>query len=263
MGKAGNSSSSARGKGCSNSSMTATEKTCSSIASRIVGSSSSGRGADCVHTVLMCSMLDLALQSKCCLRNWEISRSNAEAEPSPASSAGAAVEDHDGAEAGRRDASAATSAAAGGSAASAPITSGGELRLAKMPAHGLPAAVVAQYDRLATKWPEAMFLENGKPAHELHPSLWNETELLQPLLEDLLELLQVLMLEVPLPIGCSNPRCTSLQGGSEAAAMKMCSDCKVVGYCDRACQVAHWKAHKGVCARLQQLGEGHEQGKKG
>ena len=127
----------------------------------------------------------------------------------------------------------------------------------------LPVAVVAQLKSLASRWPRAVFQDDGKPAEELHPSLRNDTELLQPLLEDLLELLQVLLLEVPLPIGCNNPWCISLKGESEAAAVKLCSQCKVVGYCSRACQVAHWKAHKGVCANLQQLWQEHKEGSTG
>ena len=265
--KAGNSSSSSNssGKGCSSSSMTAPEQSCSSFAGRVLGSSDNGRGSDCVCTFLMGCMVTLALKVNFCLLSWQGSVCNAEADSSPASSAEAAVGDNNGAEPGRKDASAHAAAAAGGSAASPAARSGGELpkHLAKMPAHGLPAAVVAQLDSLASKWPEAVFLENGEPAEELHPSFRNDTELLQPLLEDLLELLLVLLLEVPLPTGCNNPWCSSLEGELEANAVKMCSKCKVVGYCSRACQVAHWEAHKGVCTKLQELGGEHVESKKG
>ena len=40
---------------------------------------------------------------------------------------------------------------------------------------------------------------------------------------------------------CSNPWCTS------EMAQKRCSMCKVVRYCDRNCQVAHWPQHKATC----------------
>ena len=63
----------------------------------------------------------------------------------------------------------------------------------------------------------------------------------------------LLVLEVPVPVGCSNPRCTDLSGGSElTAASKACSGCKVVRYCSRACQVAHCKQ------RLQQEQDGRK-----
>ena len=62
-----------------------------------------------------------------------------------------------------------------------------------------------------------------------------------------------------MPVGCSNPHCTDLSGVSElAAASKACSGCKVVRYCSRACQVAHWKQHKELCKRLQQEQEVEE-----
>ena len=73
------------------------------------------------------------------------------------------------------------------------------------------------------------------------------------LLGDLLQLFEVLLSEVPTPLGCSNPGCVRLEGESERkAAGKVCTGCKVAWYCGRECQVAHWKVHKGVCKRLQQ-----------
>ena len=31
------------------------------------------------------------------------------------------------------------------------------------------------------------------------------------------------------------------------SAMKACGRCRLVAYCSRECQVAHWKKHKGSC----------------
>ncbi|KAL2085053.1 hypothetical protein ACEWY4_020571 [Coilia grayii] len=44
----------------------------------------------------------------------------------------------------------------------------------------------------------------------------------------------------------------------EKGAEKRCSICKLVIYCDQACQKLHWFTHKKVCKKLQQERERHE-----
>ncbi|KAI5892475.1 uncharacterized protein SCHCODRAFT_02292327 [Schizophyllum commune H4-8] len=43
--------------------------------------------------------------------------------------------------------------------------------------------------------------------------------------------------------GCSNPKCV----GQHSTTIKVCSKCKLVKYCSRPCQVAHWPTHKVDC----------------
>ena len=33
--------------------------------------------------------------------------------------------------------------------------------------------------------------------------------------------------------------------------MKKCSGCRLINYCSRECQVAHWKKHKQSCRDVQ------------
>jgi hypothetical protein len=50
---------------------------------------------------------------------------------------------------------------------------------------------------------------------------------------------------------CANPRCMRIVGCREREARgRRCSGCMVSRYCCRKCQVAGWKAHKGVCGEL-------------
>ncbi|KTF98356.1 hypothetical protein cypCar_00032060 [Cyprinus carpio] len=44
----------------------------------------------------------------------------------------------------------------------------------------------------------------------------------------------------------------------EKGAKKRCSICKMVIYCDQACQKLHWFSHKKVCKMLQEQREKHE-----
>jgi Tetratricopeptide repeat/MYND finger len=43
--------------------------------------------------------------------------------------------------------------------------------------------------------------------------------------------------------------CALLQCGAalDAASKKLCTGCRLVYYCSKACQLAHWKAHKTLC----------------
>jgi hypothetical protein len=42
---------------------------------------------------------------------------------------------------------------------------------------------------------------------------------------------------------CSNPGC-------EGAGIRKCTWCKQARYCGQPCFLAHWKAHKADCKRL-------------
>lgn len=54
---------------------------------------------------------------------------------------------------------------------------------------------------------------------------------------------QLRALETPVSTGCHNPNCPG-----DAARLRPCSQCRgLAKFCGRACQVAHWKAHKKVC----------------
>jgi hypothetical protein len=37
--------------------------------------------------------------------------------------------------------------------------------------------------------------------------------------------------------------------------LKLCGACKTIGYCNRACQKANWKAHKSSCHQLKATGD--------
>ena len=129
------------------------------------------------------------------------------------------------------------------SSAPAPGSAAVPRRIAKLPQHGLPSAVVSQLDFINSSWPHKVL--SGEQ------QTFGEQEVEQ-LLQDLLLLGQLLMEEVPSPIGCNNPGCGDLRGLSElTASCKTCTGCGVVKYCSRACQVGHWKAHKDMCKKLQ------------
>ncbi|SMQ52660.1 unnamed protein product [Zymoseptoria tritici ST99CH_1A5] len=54
----------------------------------------------------------------------------------------------------------------------------------------------------------------------------------------------------------SSPKCS--QCDKPASSLKRCAKCKSTSYCDRACQTAHWKVHKKICAKL--AGSGGDEG---
>ncbi len=45
---------------------------------------------------------------------------------------------------------------------------------------------------------------------------------------------------------------------SQPKAIKKCSKCKAVQYCDRECQRLHWFVHKKECDRSPKTGSGKE-----
>ena len=59
---------------------------------------------------------------------------------------------------------------------------------------------------------------------------------------------------VKIHFSCEN--CNKVAQGVEPP-LKQCSDCMVVAYCSRECQVSHWKKqHKHDCARMKVEGRG-------
>ena len=42
-------------------------------------------------------------------------------------------------------------------------------------------------------------------------------------------------------------------GNCSSKASKVCSKCKIVYYCNRECQKAHWKTHKLECVERRQI----------
>ena len=124
-------------------------------------------------------------------------------------------------------------------------------RLGKLPQAGLPNAVIEQLDLVWPKW--AVRCKVSQVPEQQQQEYWT----------DMLKLSEVLLQEVPIVLGCSNPTCTDMKGVSEAAeSNKKCTGCRMC-YCSRECQVAHWKAgHKDLCSKLQQQTKEEEQKKK-
>ena len=115
-------------------------------------------------------------------------------------------------------------------------------RLSALPQRGLPVAVMQQMEGISSRWSGDVLGLVELPAGEAKQ---------QQLLQELLGVFEVLQEEVPVPVGCGSPMCTSLGGDLELAYKKICMGCNVVHYCSRECQVAHWKSHKGLCRRMQ------------
>jgi len=65
---------------------------------------------------------------------------------------------------------------------------------------------------------------------------------------------QIMSGRVKIHFSCEN--CNKVAQGVEPP-LKQCSDCMVVAYCSRECQVSHWKKqHKHDCARMKVEGRG-------
>ena len=143
----------------------------------------------------------------------------------------------------------ATPAAAAASAAAVAVAKVPK-RLANVPQEGLPAAVVDQLNYIHSKHQELAETVGSAQAMGYVQGLQEDEQ--QELLMDLLQLGQVLLVEVPCTLGCSNPACVNVSGESEVSTSnKACTGCKVVYYCSRECQVAHWKVHRTLCKQLQ------------
>ena len=133
-------------------------------------------------------------------------------------------------------------------------------RFSRVPSQGLPKAVAQQLELCSGKWwqysdNQGRPLFAGLPQRAMELLLCNvPVECQLDVLHNLVLLCEVLLAEVPCPLGCSNPGCVNLGGESEVReAHKACAACKVVYYCSRRCQVDHWKAgHGKICGRLGQ-----------
>lgn len=58
----------------------------------------------------------------------------------------------------------------------------------------------------------------------------------------------------PVLLCCNNPGCIELRGASEQQLVShrdsLCSRCRAAHYCSKACQVAHFPAHKEICKSI-------------
>jgi hypothetical protein len=55
-------------------------------------------------------------------------------------------------------------------------------------------------------------------------------------------------LKAALRLPAEKRRCCAQCGTTTSEKLQKCSACKTVYYCNRECQVAHWKRHKPVCS---------------
>ena len=207
--------------------------------------------------VILAQLTAAALQLQECLAHWQ---QNAAAvgtlvTANPSSSSAAAADGAAASAAATKAASgAATTASASGVGFVSAVVSLPE-RFSWVPSQGLPEAVAEQLDLFGRKW----WKENDKQERPLLPrrdmeAFLRDKEVAWQLavLRDLVLLCEVLLAEVPCPLGCSNPACVNLGGESEVrVAHKACAACKVVYYCSRRCQVDHWKAgHGKICGQM-------------
>ena len=78
----------------------------------------------------------------------------------------------------------------------------------------------------------------------------------QELGREMVVLFELLLEEVPSPLGCNFPGCSNLSGFTEVdAAGSMCIRCQEARYCSKQCQVGHWEQHKKACRRLRKQAE--------
>jgi hypothetical protein len=116
------------------------------------------------------------------------------------------------------------------------------------------AIIVAQGQRLRAQLPAYLQQQHALIAH--HAPL---PAVLQPLIGAYARPTRDDMWSTGLPV--STDECSNL--GSGGAGRKRCQRCKQVRYCNRECQLAHWKAHKADCNRrsAELEGERKEEGK--
>jgi hypothetical protein len=123
-------------------------------------------------------------------------------------------------------------------------------RLSKVPQQGLPPLVIDQLQLVNKTWERLQELANDPRPDQVLASAFVYKD--EKVLRQLLRLNELLLQEVPLPVGCSNPACLDLSGDAEVkVSKKACTACKAVCYCSSECQAAHWEAHKGLCKMLR------------
>ena len=138
-------------------------------------------------------------------------------------------------------------------------------RLSRLPLQGLPEAVTAQLDKCSTIWRQVLprsasgdvdNLLELPPLPVLEDIIANGIEGLEELGREMVVLFEVLLEEVPSPLGCNFPGCSNLSGFTEAdEAGSVCTRCHEARYCSRQCQVDHWEQHKRACRRLRKQAE--------
>ena len=149
-----------------------------------------------------------------------------------------------------------TSSGPGGGAAATPAGDASRKlpkRLHNLPDEYLPAAVQKQLQYISTTWP-AKELKGTSAAGKVSGKYFMAMKVpaQRELLGALLQLCDVLLQEVPVPLGCNNPACSNLAGESEfsIAVGKRCTRCKMAFYCSRECQKVDWRVHKTLCSRM-------------
>ena len=132
-------------------------------------------------------------------------------------------------------------------------------RLLKLPQNGLPEPIVDQLELIHSQWGVDRLFQ-GFQETVAQPSGEQKVEYLF----DMLKLAELLLTEVPNPLGCSYPCCVNMSGESEVGSSnKACLGCKMVYYCSKRCQVAHWGTHKHLCKRFKKQQETPEQEQEG
>ena len=138
-------------------------------------------------------------------------------------------------------------------------------RLSRLPLQGLPEAVTTQLDKCTNIWrgllPTSASGAVGElmelpPWTRLDDIVGDGIEGLQSFGREMVVLFDVLLEEVPSPLGCNFPGCSNLSGFTEADEVgSVCTRCQEARYCSRQCQVDHWEQHKKACRRLRKQAE--------